>query len=65
MIDFEQAVMCSFKKNWSQAQVKGCLFHFSQSLFKNLAKHHLKEVYLVDEELVDDCIYWLYLVEWV
>ena len=49
MIDFERAVIKSFKKHFSYATVKGCLFHFSQSLFKNLTKNHLKDKYINDE----------------
>lgn len=45
MVDFEIAVILAFRQHFT-ATVKGCLFHFSQSLFKNLTKHHLKPAYL-------------------
>ena len=45
MVDFEIAVIMSFQKKFIDAIIKGCLFHFSQSLFKNLIKHHLNVVY--------------------
>ena len=51
IIDFEQAVSKSFMKYFPDAQVKGCLFHFSQNLFKNLSKNCLKEVYTIDPDL--------------
>jgi hypothetical protein len=31
--------------------MKGCLFHFGQTLFKNLCRFGLKEVYLQDKDL--------------
>ena len=46
MVDFERAAIISFKKNFKNVQIKGCLFHFSQSLYKNLSKHHLTESYI-------------------
>ena len=51
MVDFEIAAMISFKRYLSMAIIKGCLFHFSQSLFNNLTKHHLKAAYLECESL--------------
>ena len=33
------------------ASIKGCLFHFGQTLFKNLIKIGLKQEYLDNEEL--------------
>ena len=53
MIDFEKAVIKSFTKLFSSATIKGCLFHFSQSLWKNFQKHHLKAQYLIDTVLQD------------
>ena len=43
MVDFEIAVIKSIKKYFRAAIIKGCL---SQSLFKNLIKHHLNVIYL-------------------
>ena len=51
MIDFEATVLKSFNKYFPKAEVKDCLFHLSQSLFKNLTKHGLKEVYLKNTDL--------------
>ena len=44
MVDFEIAELISFKKYLRKAVIKGCLFHFASSLFKNLTKHHLNTV---------------------
>ena len=49
MADFELAVIASFRLSFKNAKVKGCLFHFGQSLFKKLSQLHLKEDYLEDE----------------
>ncbi len=37
MIDFEIAAKLAFEQIFPNCIVKGCLFHFSQSLFKKLA----------------------------
>ena len=50
-VDFEQAAIHSFSRNFLSAQLKGCLFHFGQSLFKKLAKCCLKQVYLANKDL--------------
>ena len=49
--DFELAAIKAFQFIYPKAQVKGCLFHFGQTLFKNLKKLGLVEAYLNDPEL--------------
>lgn len=52
MVDFEKAAINSFEQNFVDVIIKGCLFHFSQSLFKNLIKNQgMKKSYLVHEPL--------------
>jgi hypothetical protein len=49
MVDFEKAAISSFKTAWPTVQVKGCAFHFGQSLFKNLTLHGLKDIYMEND----------------
>lgn len=53
MTDFEIAAINSFKKNFQGVENKGCLFHFAQSLYKNICKHGLKTKYDKDETVKD------------
>jgi hypothetical protein len=45
MTDFELAAVNAFKNQFIEIVIKGCLFHFGQSLYKNLKKHQLTELY--------------------
>ena len=49
--DFELAVLKSFQLCFVEVKIKGCLFHFSQSLFKKLTKCGLKDAYLQETDL--------------
>jgi hypothetical protein len=51
MIDFEIATKKAYEQRFPGLIVKGCLFHFGQSLFKNFFKHGFKTAYLENEEL--------------
>jgi len=51
MIDFEIATKKAYEQSFPGIIVKGCLFHFGQSLFKNFVKHGFKTAYLENEEL--------------
>jgi hypothetical protein len=51
MIDFELAVLNTFKDAFPTTQVKGCLFHFGQSLFRNFVKYGVKELYVSDKNV--------------
>ena len=50
MIDFEMAVLKTIKVEFPNTLVKGCLFHFGQSLFRNFSFEPKKKY---DEKLVD------------
>jgi hypothetical protein len=45
MMDFERAAVKSFSKYFPKATIKGCLFHFGQSLHKKMKKLQLSELY--------------------
>jgi hypothetical protein len=49
MIDFEIAAKKAFEKVFPRCKAIGCLFHFSQSLFKMFCKTGLKHLYLENE----------------
>jgi hypothetical protein len=49
MIDFELAAQRAFEAKFPGVTVKGCLFHFGQTLFKNFVKVGLKQDYLENE----------------
>ncbi len=51
MVDFELAAKQAFEYVFIDILVRGCLFHFGQTLFKNLIKIGLKQEYLDNEEL--------------
>ncbi len=46
MIDFEPAMKKAYENTFPGIVVKACLFHFGQSLFKNLVRIGLKSEYL-------------------
>ncbi|CAM4971374.1 unnamed protein product [Rotaria socialis] len=50
-IDFEVAVKNVFYKHCPHIQVKGCLFHYGQALFRNFMKLNLKTPFQADESL--------------
>lgn len=51
MIDFELAAKKAFQQIFQQCIVKGCLFHFGQSLFKKFCAIGLKNDYLDNDEV--------------
>jgi hypothetical protein len=51
MIDFELAAQKAFESQFPGVIVKGCLFHFGQTLFKNLVKVGLRQEYLDNEQV--------------
>jgi hypothetical protein len=51
MIDFELAAQRAFEISFPGVIIKGCLFHFGQTLFKNLMKVGLKQEYADNEQL--------------
>ncbi len=50
MLDFERAAIKSFKFNFPGVNVKGCLFHFGQSLQKNFKRLGREILYTQNEE---------------
>ncbi|CAF4342082.1 unnamed protein product [Rotaria sp. Silwood2] len=50
-IDFELAVYNVFTKNYPTVIVRGCLFHYGQSLFRKFVDLGLKTAYKNDENL--------------
>lgn len=42
MCDFEKGIQNSIKKNFPKMKIKGCHFHFAQSIVKHLNKNGLK-----------------------
>lgn len=53
MIDFEKAAENAFSHSFPQAQIKGCFFHFAQSLWRNIQSIGLASHYSIDYE-----VYW-------
>ena len=51
MIDFEIAAKQAFEYAFPIVRIKGCLFHFGQTMFKKLINVGLKQEYLENEEL--------------
>lgn len=47
-IDFELATLKAIKEVFPNTKVQGCIFHFFQSLVRNLAQHGLKSRYETD-----------------
>ena len=45
MCDFEYVMIKSIKIHFNGIIVKGCLFHISQALYRNLVAHGLKKAY--------------------
>jgi hypothetical protein len=48
MADFEKAVFSAFEENFPEIVSKGCVFHFSQSLLRNVASEGLRDTYSND-----------------
>ena len=46
MVDFEIAAKRAFEKTFLRCTIKGCAFHFGQSLFKKCCATGLKQAYL-------------------
>lgn len=47
LCDFEQGLQNAVKTIWPQATIRGCYFHFTQALWRNLQTHHLATEYNV------------------
>jgi hypothetical protein len=47
--DFEKAVMLAFKNKYPNSTIKGCFFHFSQALMKNIQDKGLITSYRTNE----------------
>ncbi len=45
LLDFESAALAAFGDVFPEAQVKGCLFHYSQAVQRNIGRHGLETVY--------------------
>ncbi|CAF1497202.1 unnamed protein product [Rotaria sordida] len=52
-LDFEQAVKNVFTKHYPTVTVRGCLFHYGQSLYRKFVDLGLKTAYKNDENLRD------------
>ncbi|CAF2209980.1 unnamed protein product [Rotaria magnacalcarata] len=50
-IDFELAVKNVFHKSFPHVQVKGCLFHYGQALFRNFVDLNLRTAFQNDENV--------------
>ncbi|CAF1477028.1 unnamed protein product [Adineta ricciae] len=50
-IDFELAVKNTFAKNFPTVQVKGCLFHYGQALFRKFTNLELRTAFQNDDRL--------------
>ena len=53
MIDFELAAKKAYEQVFSGIVVKGCLFHFGQSLFRMFCSLGLKSYYIEKKEVQD------------
>ena len=49
MVDFEKAAINAFKEVFKKSEIKGCLFHFCQSLYKKLCSLGFQDLYNKDE----------------
>lgn len=49
--DFEKAIAYAAKKHFPEAELKGCLFHFGQIIWRQVQKHGLAKKYGLDENL--------------
>lgn len=50
LIDFEKAAISAFRKEFSHALVKGCFFHFTQSIYRKVQEVGLQSKYADDPE---------------
>lgn len=48
-VDFEMAMINSIEVMLPETEISTCLFHFTQSIFRNLTNHGLRDAYLNDE----------------
>lgn len=49
MIDFEVGFITACKKVFPKAEIKGCHFHYAQSIWRNIQAHGLQKAYRRDE----------------
>ena len=50
LLDFEQAAIQAFQKNFLETKLSGCLFHLSQSFMRKIAEFGLKNDYETNHE---------------
>lgn len=51
MMDFERAVINSFKQYFPNTIIRGCFFHLNQSVYRQVQKKGLKKLYEADESV--------------
>ena len=50
MIDFEKASINSLRMAFPETEIKGCFFHFTQSIYRKIQAHGFQQRYLEDKE---------------
>ena len=50
LVDFEKAAINTFAEVWPRANIKGCFFHLSQSVYRKVQDLGLKTIYSNDTE---------------
>ena len=51
MIDYEAASRHALTTVFPDAAIKGCFYHLSQDVYRNVQHHGLKEAYIDDPDL--------------
>ena len=50
LLDFEQAAIQAFQKNFPETKLSGCFFHLSQSFMRKIGELRLKKDYETNHE---------------
>lgn len=50
VVDFEMAAMNAIRRTFTASVLKGCLFHFTQCLYRKMQKAHLQTRYAEDPD---------------